>query len=355
MGCDELVVGSLGFEPRIASAPGRYPRPLQAELNQDSQIPLTRRRPQQPTKYINSIINTLTKTRQNQDTQEIINTLIQLKNRGLGESTIKDTSYKLRQLSKMTDLHNPDAVKTTIANHKVANSTKTKMVQAYKYYAETHQIKWTPPRYRWERKIPIIPTTANIDKIISASTRKYATIFTILKETGLEGHELATTTRKHIDSQQGIISAQGCKGHNSRAIKLKEKTADMLRTYLQKYTTDKPFPKARAMGEAWQHTRNKLAETLKEPQLKTIPLRNLRHYHATQLYDRTKDILLVKQRLGHKKIETTMFYTQLITYNENEEYTCRTAINTEEAKPLIEAGFQYIAEKDGIMLFRKRK
>ncbi|MCW3986236.1 MAG: site-specific integrase [Candidatus Bathyarchaeota archaeon] len=348
------MVGSLGFEPRTTSTPGWYPRPLYAELNQDTQIPQTRRRPQQPSKYDDLIINTLIKAT-NSGTQEIINTLIDLKNRGLGESTIKDTSYKLRQLSKMTDLHNPEAVRATIANHKVANSTKTKMVQAYKYYAETHQIKWTPPRYRWERKIPLIPTTANIDKIIAAATRKYATIFTILKETGLEGHELATTTRKHIDSQQGIISAQGCKGHNSRAIKLKQKTADMLRQYLHKYTTDKPFPNSRAMGEAWRHTRNKLSKTLQEPQLKTIPLRNLRHYHATMLYDKTKDILLVKQRLGHKKIETTMFYTQLITFNEEEDYTCKTASNVKEATDLIEHGFEYITEMEGLKLFRKRK
>jgi len=348
------VVGSLGFEPRTASAPGWYPRPLQADLNQDTQVPLTRRRPQQPTKCNNPIINNLIKST-NPNTPEIINTLLDLKNRGLGESTIKDTSYKLRQLSKMTDLHNPEAVKATIANHKVANSTKTKMVQAYKYYCQTHQVEWTPPRYRWERKIPLIPTTANVDKIISASTPKYATIFTILKETGLEGHELATTTRNHIDSEQGIISAQGCKGHNSRQIKLKAKTADMLRAYLQIYTQDNPFPSSRAMGEIWRHTRNKLSETLQEPQLKTIPMRNLRHYHATQLYDRTKDILLVMQRLGHKKIETTMLYTQLITYDENEEYTCRTASNVKEATELIEAGFQYVADKDGFMLFKKRK
>ena len=77
------------------------------------------------------------------------------------------------------------------------------------------------------------------------------------------------------------------------------------------------------MGDAWRKARNKLAETLQEPQLKTIPLRNLRHYYATMLYDKTKDILLVKQRLGHKKIETTMFYTQLIHFSEEDEFRKR--------------------------------
>lgn len=237
----------------------------------------------------------------------------------------------------------------------ISNSTKQKHINNYAYYCTTNGIEWNRPSYKWDRKIPLIPTTANIDKIISASTRKYATIFTILKETVLEGHELATTARKHIDSEQGIISAQGCKGHNSRALKLKPKTADMLRRYLHRYTTEQPFPNARAMGDAWRKKRNKLAETLQEPQQRAIPLRNLRHYHATMLYDKTKDILLVKQRLGHKKLETTMFYTQLITFSENEEYTCKTATNLTEATELIENGFTYVTEIDGYKLFRKRK
>jgi len=300
---------------------------------------LTRRRPQQPSKYDDLIINTL----------------IKATNSGKAKNTVRSISYSLRQLNKNADLKNPEEVKTYLANSTVCNATKTKLCFAYNWFCQTNNIQWTRPKYKWERKIPIIPTTANIDKIISASTRKYATIFTILKETGLEGHELATTTRKHIDSEQGIISAQGCKGHNSRAIKLKQKTADMLRHYLTKYTTEHPFPNSRAMGDAWRKARNKLAETLQEQQLKTIPLRNLRHYYATRLYDRTKDILLVKQRLGHKKIETTMFYTQLITYNEEDDYTCKTASNVKEAADLIENGFEYITEMEGLKLFRKRK
>lgn len=287
---------------------------------------------------------------------QIINTLLKMKANGLSDLTIKDISAKLNRLSKIADLNKPEEVKLAIANLDIVNSTRNSYAKAYNYYAERNGIQWNRPRYKYERKIPIIPSTQNVDKIISASTRKYATIFTILKETGFEGHELATVTRNQIDSERGIISVQGCKSHNSRAIKLKIKTADMLRRYLHRYTTDKPFPSSHAMGEAWRTFRNRLADTLEEPQLRTIPLRNLRHYNATMLYDKTKDILLVKHRLGHKKIETTMLYTQLITFSENEEYTCKTATTAEEASKLIEVGFQYTATTpDGFMLFKRRK
>ncbi len=88
---------------------------------------------------------------------------------------------------------------------------------------------------------------------------------------------------------------------------------------------------------------------------KKHPTRNLRHHYATTNTTKHKDILLVKQLLGHKKIETTMFYTQLITFNEEEEYTVKTATNIKEATDLIEHGFTYIQEIDGIKLYRKRK
>jgi len=72
------------------------------------------------------------------------------------------------------------------------------------------------------------------------------------------------------------------------------------------------------------------------------------------LYHKTKDILLVKQELGHRRIESTMRYTQLISF-ESDEFTCKAAKNIQEATQLIEAGFDYITEMNGVKLFRKRK
>jgi hypothetical protein len=73
------------------------------------------------------------------------------------------------------------------------------------------------------------------------------------------------------------------------------------------------------------------------------------------LYHRTKDILLVKQQLGHKKIETTLIYTQLVQFSEEDGYYSATAKTVDEAAKLIEQGFDYICDVDGVKLFRKRK
>lgn len=303
------------------------------------QITNARRRPQQPTKYEDLIINTL----------------IKVTNEGKAKNTVRCFSSALRRISQQTDLHNPEQVKSYIANLNRNPQTKNTMALAYNWYCKTNGIQWTKPYFKWERKVPLIPTTESINKIISASSKKYATLFTILAETGLEAHELSTMQRKDINATEGIIAAQGCKGHNSRSLKLKQATAEMLRTYLAEFTQSNPFPNPHALGEAWRDTRNQLAKKLNQPELKNIPMRNLRHHFATQLYDQTKDLPLVMVQLGHKKIETTLFYTRLHTYAQDDEYNVKGATNVKEATDLIEHGFQYVTDMDGIKLFRKRK
>jgi len=285
----------------------------------------------------------------------IIKTLLQTRNAGKAKKTTECFASHLRFINQNANINDPESVKAYISSLSRDPQTKNSYAIAYNWYCKTNGIQWQKPYFKWERKIPMIPTTANIDKIISASSQRYATIFTILKEHGLEAHELATVTRNDIDQERGIINVRGCKGHNSRTIKLNAKTSDMLRTYLQRNTENIPFPNSHAMGEEWRATRKKVARNLNQPELAKIPMRNLRHHFATQKYDQTKDILLVKQLLGHKKIETTMFYTQLITFSEEDEYTVRTATNIKEAADLIEHGFQYITEIEGTKLFKKRK
>lgn len=76
--------------------------------------------------------------------------------------------------------------------------------------------------------------------------------------------------------------------------------------------------------------------------------------HATMLYHQMKDTVHVMQVQGHKKMESTLLYTQLIEFSDH-EYTCKVAVSVKEAKALVEAGFEYVTAFDGHRLFRKRK
>jgi site-specific recombinase XerD len=75
-------------------------------------------------------------------------------------------------------------------------------------------------------------------------------------------------------------------------------------------------------------------------------------------YHKTKDILHVKQLLGHRKIDSTMIYINLesaLFYTENNEFHVKTAKTQEEIEGLLEVGFEYVCEKDNLIYFRKRK
>jgi hypothetical protein len=88
--------------------------------------------------------------------------------------------------------------------------------------------------------------------------------------------------------------------------------------------------------------------------LKQITFHTLRHWKATMEYHKTKDILHVMQVLGHKNIQNTLKYTQLVNFEE-EEIVCKTAKSVEDARMLIEAGFEHVCNIQDNELFRKRK
>ena len=105
-------------------------------------------------------------------------------------------------------------------------------------------------------------------------------------------------------------------------------------------------------------TRKTLARKLQNPRLLRISLHTLRHWKATMVYHQTKDILYVKQFLGHKKIETTLLYIQLASalFKESiDEFHVRVASKPDEIKRLLEAGFEFVCEKADLLYFRKRK
>jgi site-specific recombinase XerD len=108
-----------------------------------------------------------------------------------------------------------------------------------------------------------------------------------------------------------------------------------------------------ALGSYFMRERKKIFKSL-NPKIQSITWKSLRHYKATMEYSRTKDILHVKELLGHVNINNTLVYTHLVNFS-SEEYTCKVAKSLEEASKLIETGFEYVTEMDGIKMFRKRK
>jgi len=283
-----------------------------------------------------------------------------MKKDGKADATIKNVGKALQTLAKYCDLNNPDAVKTFIATFDRKNGYKRQLCYCYDVYVKAHGLTWNKPVYIAPSKMPKIPLESKIDLIIADSSKRLRLAISMSKDTGLRPIELMRLRLRDVDLQKGAVYPETAKNGSPRVLKLKPATLNILNQYLASRhigINDKIFGcwNSDIYGRKFRTTRNRVAWKMNDESIKSIRLYDLRHFFATMTYHKTKDILFVKQQMGHKKIETTLIYTQLLQFDKDDNYTCKVAQNVEQATELIENGFEYVTEIDGLKLFRKRK
>jgi len=208
--------------------------------------------------------------------------------------------------------------------------------------------------------MPKIPQEAQIDCIIAHASKKLATAISMSKDTGLRPIELMRLKLRDVDLEKGAVYPTTAKGGSPRVLKIQNTTLNMLNKYVaskQIGISDNLFGKwdSDAYGARFRCSRNNLAKKLGDEAIKGIRLYDLRHFFATMLYKKTKDILFVSQQLGHRNIRNTMKYTQLLQFDDADAYTTRVAQTVEQDRELIENGFEFVTERDGLKIYRKRK
>jgi len=120
------------------------------------------------------------------------------------------------------------------------------------------------------------------------------------------------------------------------------------------------FPNNPRSLETWFRTvRKRIALKLGNPRLIEIHFHTIRHWRATTLYHQFKDILYVKEFLGHRSLDSTLTYINIeraiFGCSDSSEFHVKVAKTPEEIKSLLEVGFEYVCEKDGLLFFKKRK
>ena len=275
----------------------------------------------------------------------------------LAESTIKVTDRRLRLIAKTANLNNPDEVTEYLANKKGKNGYIDSLVSAYERYTRYNRIFWKKPNIKRFSQPPYVPTTEETTILIANAGTKYSLILSMFRDGGFRPIEMERMQLKWLDLNRGIVNVETAKHGNGRTLQLKPQTLAMLKTYLAQHNfnlNDNIFPSADTIRSSYRKIRKRTAKKLQKPELLRISLYSFRHYFATMLYHKTKTLLIVKEQLGHKRIENTLIYTHLINFTDD-EWTHGTAQNLAEACKLIDAGFEYVTEMDGIKIFRKRK
>src|SRR4030067_3226297 len=263
---------------------------------------------------------------------------------GYSQATIKGRVKLLNRLMRLgANFTDEESIKEVIAQQSWGVSRKVNAVDAYYSLLKMQGKTWTPPIYKRARKLPFIPTEAELDQLIAGCSPRLSTYLQLLKETGMrcgEACELLKWT--DIDFEQRSIRITPEKGSKPRILPLSRKLADMLSS-LPKNTDTVFGVNADLMRRNFGKQRKRITAKLKNSRLTQITFHTFRHWKATMEYHKTRDILHVKEVLGHKSLNSTMLYTQLISFKDD-DFTANVAHSEEEACKLIEAGFEYVCD-----------
>jgi integrase len=277
-----------------------------------------------------------------------------LKKDGYRETTIVSRVKMLRSLARRADLSNPEAVKAVIADLDVSDGRKENLVCVYGGYCKLHNIPFEPPRYRRIDQLPFVPLNSEVDQLIARMGAKMSTYLQLLKETGVRAGESWKLRWTDIDAERQAVIIAPEKNSKSTQLKITNRLLPMLERLPRKGEYVFGAGNLDNFARWFYIKRERIAEKLANPRLRRIGFKTLRHFKATMLYHRTRDILLVQRTLGHRDIRNTLVYTHLLD-NENDEIVCKAARTVDEAKELVENGFDYVTDVEGLKLFRKRK
>jgi integrase len=288
---------------------------------------------------------------------KIVQFLWHMEKENKSKCTIRTYNCYLGMLLKIgVDLQSPESVKNQIARQeKWGQNTRRMATCVYKSYADFMGIPFKAPKYRINQKLPFILLESEIDSLIVASPTRLATALQLLKEIPMRIGEALLLKWTDIDFERNTIFVNDTeKNGKPRAFRASQKLLSMLNALPKKTPLIFGKPIYNHLENQFCVTRKRVSNKLANPRIMQIHFHTLRHWKATMEYQKTKNILHVMDLLGHRSIESTLVYTHLIDF-EGDEYHSAVAKSVEEARKLLEGGFEYVCQKEDLMLFRKRK
>ena len=164
---------------------------------------------------------------------------------------------------------------------------------------------------------------ADIARLIAACNNlKHQTALSLAYATGLRASEVVSLKVSDVDSGRMTLRVEQGKGRKDRYAMLSPLLLERLRVW---------WRVARAQGKmldgGWLFPGLNPIESLSPRQLnravqaaalaagidKRVSMHTLRHCFATHLLEQKVDIRIIQALLGHKKLDTTVIYTQVAT------------------------------------------
>jgi integrase len=213
--------------------------------------------------------------------------------------------------------------------------------------------------------MPKLPTEEQIHTLIAGARKSLSLRLRVSLETGIRPIELCNLKVQDLDINHTLINPTTAKHGCGRSLKVSIPLAQDLQTrIIQKNLkpTDNLFGNSTAKhyGTHYREMRKTLAKKLNRPDLLTVRLYDFGHFFGTMRYWKNRDVPLTAQDMGHRDYNTTSKYLHLCRILElmtnSDQWLCKAVQTKDEAKPLIETGWQYVnTTPDGFMLYKKAK
>jgi integrase len=282
-----------------------------------------------------------------------------LKGKRLEESTIEAKLKLVKHLNTKFNLWDSDLIREYIYNAEWGGRRKNNAGYAYMDWCRWKGFDFSFERFREEtQSLPYIPLEKEIDQLIAGFGPKYSCLLQLTKESGFRLAETLTLRLTDIDFERNTITLnKPAKNSNPRQFRMSSALIAMMKRVVSRKGLNERIwdAKPNSIRCTYTQKRRYLANKLGNQRLLKISFKTFRHWKATMEYHRTKDILYVKELLGHKSLKNTLVYTHLVSFEEENAYIIKVASTIDEFTSLLESGFEYVSEFEGKKVLRKRK
>lgn len=205
---------------------------------------------------------------------------------------------------------------------KLSKSWMNQTISALKLlYVDVLKRKWDRldiPRPRREKKLPIILSREEVQKILSAHKNlKHRALLTVTYSAGLRVSEVRHLKITDIDSSRMLIRIEKAKGNKDRYTVLSPKALDLLRAYWKVYKPQYWLFENNFHQPVPESTAQKILKNALEKSgvKKNASIHTLRHSFATHMLEQGVSLPIIQQMLGHKSLKTTSGYLHVQQYS----------------------------------------
>jgi len=160
-----------------------------------------------------------------------------------------------------------------------------------------------------KKKLPKILSESDVLKLFQAAWNpKHRIQFQLLYYCGLRVSEMLNLRVEDLDFKENILKVVSGKGGKDRLIPIPKPLKAALTQYIDLYKVT-----GRIIKTGRRNTNYMLRKYGKQIGKGFVHPHTLRHSYATHILEKTNNLLLVKDLLGHESIATTQIYTHLTT------------------------------------------